>query len=210
MKYFNSTKKWITWWKNRKIDWGKEYMNPNHPHKILLAETLRHLPWLSLIEVGCGAGANLVKIAKTIPGRQVGGVDINPDAIAFAKTMFKNALLKVNSADNIILSDKSTDVILSDMCMIYITPNKIEKHLKEFKRLARNYVVFVELHSKNWWDRFVIKWKEGYNVYDWPKLLEKHGFYDVSIYKIPKEAWPESDLQQKYGHIIVARTPKYY
>ena len=210
MKYFNSSQKWINWWKNRKIDWGKEYMNPNHPHRELLAQTLKYLPWLSLIEVGCGAGANLVKITKTIPGRQVGGVDINPDAIAFAKTMFKNALLKVNSADNVILSDQSTDIILSDMYMIYITPNKIKKHMDEFKRLARNYVVFMELHSKNWWDRFVIKWKEGYNVYDWPKLLEKYGFYDVSIYKIPKEAWPESDLQQKYGHIIVARTPKYY
>lgn len=210
MKYFNSTKRWVTWWQKRKIDWGKEYMNPNHAHRHYLIETLKRLSWYSLIEVGCGAGANLVRIAKMIPGKQVGGVDINPDAIAFAQTMFKNALFKVNPADNIILSDKSTDVIMSDMFMIYVTPGQMPRYLKEFGRLARNYVVFVELHSKSWWERFVIKWKEGYNVYNWPRLLEKHGFFDISMFKIPPEAWPESDLQQKYGHIIVARVGNYY
>mgnify|MGYP001596538600 CR=1 FL=1 len=210
MKLFNTTKKWVNWWALRKIDWKKHYMNPNHPHRHLISETLKQIPWLSLLEVGCGAGANLVNICKSIPGRQIMGTDINPDAIAFAQTQFTNGLFKVNSADNIILSDKSVDVILSDMVMIYITPNLIEKHLREFKRLARNYIVLFEFHSESWWDRFALKFKEGYNIYNWPKLLEKQGFYDIRKYKIPKESWPESDLQQKYGYIIVARTPKYY
>lgn len=211
MKYFNSTEKWTKWWRRRKIDWRLNYMNPNHPHRQLLVETLRFLPWLSLIEIGCGAGANLVRIAKTLPGKQIGGIDINPDAIAFCKTQFiSNALFKVNSADNLILSDQMTDVILTDMFMIYVSPGRMKKHLGEFKRVARNYLVLCELHSENWWDRFVIKWKEGYNMYDWRRLLEKHEFYDIGMYKIPKEAWPESDLQQKYGYIIVARVPKNY
>ncbi len=209
MKLFNSTKHWVSWWSQRKIDWKVHYMNPNHPHRIMLAEVLKRMNWLSLIEVGCGAGANLVQIVKSIPGRQVMGVDINPDAIAFAQTQFKNALLKVNAADNIMLSDQSCDVILSDMTMIYISPLKIEKHLNEFKRVARNYVVLCELHNSSWWHRFAVKWKEGYNVFNWPKLLEKNGFYDIQKFKIPTSAWPESDLQQKYGYIIVARVPRY-
>lgn len=210
MKLFNSTKKWTDWWANRKINWKDHYMNPNHPHRLLLVEVLKHLNWMSLLEVGCGAGANLVKIVQMLPGRQVGGVDINPDAIAFAETQFTGALLKVNPADDIILSDQATDVILSDMFMIYVTPSRMKKHLDEFKRLARHHVVFCEFHSESWWERLVVKWKEGYNVYNWPKLLEKNGYYDVQMYKLPKESWPESNLQQKYGYIIVARTPKYY
>lgn len=210
MKLFNSTKRWTDWWAKRKIDWKKEYMNPDHPHRLMIAEVMRRLNWMSIIEVGCGAGANLVQIVKSNPGKQVGGVDISPSAIAFAETQFKNALLKVCPSDDVMLSDQATDIVLSDMLMIYITPSRMKKQLKEFKRLARNYIVLCELHSDSWWDRFVIKWKEGYNVYNWPKLLEENGFYDVLTYKIPKEAWPESDLQQKYGYIIVARTPKYY
>lgn len=210
MKLFNTTERWVSWWAKRKIDWKKEYMNPNHPHRIMLGQVLKTLDWLSLIEVGCGAGANMVQIIKSNPGKQVGGVDINPDAIAFARTQFTNALLKVNSADNLILSDKMCDVILSDMTMIYMSPWQIRKPLREFKRVARNFIVLCELHSPSLWQRLVIKWKEGYNMFNWPKLLEKNGFYDISIYKIPPPAWPESDLQQKYAYIIIARVPKYY
>lgn len=210
MKLFNSTKRWVTWWSKRKIDWNEHYMNPNHPHRALIVEVLKRIGWFSLIEVGCAAGANLVAIVKNIPNKQVGGVDVNPDAIEFAKTQLTNTILKVNPADNIILSDQSLDVILSDMTMIYISPFKIKRHLKEFSRLARNYVVLCELHSESWWDRLVIKWKEGYNVFDWKRLLEKNDYFDIQLYKIPPEMWPDSDLQQKYGYIIVARTPKYY
>ncbi len=210
MKLFNTTDRWVNWWTKRKIDWKEHYMNPNHPHRIILAQILSRLNWLSLIEVGCAAGANLVQIVKTMPGRQVGGVDVNPEAIAFAETQFQGAVLKVCPADDMMFSDQSTDVILSDMTMIYISPFKIKKHLTEFKRVARNYVVLCEFHSPSLWTRLVVKWKEGYNVYNWPKLLEENGYHDIQMYKIPKEGWPESDLQQKYGYIVVARTPKYY
>lgn len=210
MKLFNSTKKWVNWWARRKINWKEHYMNPDHPHRILIGQVLKHLQWGSLIEVGCGAGANLVQIVKSNPGKQLGGVDVNEDAIAFAKTRLTGALLKVNSADDVLLSDQATDVILSDMCMIYVTPRLIPKYLTEFKRLARNYVVLCELHSTSFWKRLAVKWKEGYNVFNWPRLLEKNGFNDIQTYKITKDCWPESDLQQKYGFIIVARTPKYY
>ena len=209
MKLFNSTNKWANWWKNRKIDWNQHYMNPDHPHRLLIAQTLRSMGWLSLIEVGCGAGANLVQILKACPGRQVGGVDINPEAIECAKKYFQNAIFKVGPADNMIISDQATDVILTDMCMIYISPWKMKKHLTEFKRVARSYVVLCEFHSPNFWQRLWVKWTSGYNMYNWPKLLEKNGFDDVRKYKIPKDFWP-GGLQEKFGYIIVAKVPKYY
>lgn len=209
MKLFNSTERWMKWWANRKIDWQKHYMNPTHPHRLLIAQTMQHIPWMSLLEVGCGAGANLAIILKMNPGRQIGGIDINPDAIEFAKKNFSGGLFKVNPADDIMMSDQSADVILSDMCMIYISPFKIGRHLKEFSRVSRSYIVFFELHSESLWDRLVIKWKEGYNVFNWLKVLAKHGYYDIQTYKISPESWPESNLQKKYAHIIVARVPKY-
>jgi ubiquinone/menaquinone biosynthesis C-methylase UbiE len=210
MKLFNSTNKWSNWWKNRKINWKDHYMNPKHPHRILITEVVKRLNWISLIELGCGAGANLLNILVNTKNKQIGGVDINPDAIEEAKKNFTNGLFKVGPGDNVILSDKSTDVILTDMYMIYVSPFKIKKQLTEIKRLARNYVVMCELHSASWWERFVLKWKEGYNMYDWSKVLEKNGFYDIQKYKIPKDFWPESTMQQKYCYIIVAKVPKNY
>ena len=210
MKLFNSSKRWVTWWAKRKINWKEQYMNPQHPHRLLIAEALKHIPWMCLFEIGCGAGANLVTIIKKNPGKQVGGVDINPDAIAFAQTQFTNALFKVNSGDNIMMSDKSAGIILSDMMLIYISPRYISRYLKEWKRVARDYIILCELHSDSWWKRFVIKWKEGYNIYNYKKLLEKLEFYDIKMYKFKKEDWPDSDLQQDYGHLIVAKVPTDY
>jgi ubiquinone/menaquinone biosynthesis C-methylase UbiE len=208
MKLFNSTKKWSDWWIKRKINWKDHYMNPEHPHRQLIADVLRCIPWISLIEVGCAAGANLITIVKSIPNKQVGGIDLNKDAIEYAKTQFNGGMFKVGSVTDIPMSDKACDVILTDMTMIYITPSQMKLSLSEIKRVARGYVVFCEFHSTSWWKRFAVKWSSGYNMYDYKRLLDKQGFYDIALYKIPKEMWP-GGLQEKYGYIIVARIPNY-
>ena len=210
MKLFNSTKRWVRWWSRRKINWREHYMNPEHPHRRLIIEVLNSFPWFSLIELGCGAGANLVNVVKYLSGRQVGGVDINPDAIEFCNKHFTSGLFKVASADNVLLSDKMADVLLVDMLYIYISPFKIKKYLKELKRLTRTYVVLCELHDQSLWNRLALKWNEGLNAYDWEKLLAKHGFYDIMVFKISPEGWPDSTLQQRFGHIVVAKVPKDY
>lgn len=209
IKLFKTTKQWSNYWENRRADWNKCYLQTfNHPHRQLLVKVLKSFPWLSLIEIGCNAGANLVAIVKAMPEKQLGGIDLNPEAIELCQKTLAGGIFKVNRADDIMISDDSCDVILSDMCLIYVDLFKIKDYLDEIKRVSRSYVVLCELNSKSWFDRFVIKWKEGYNLYDYKKLLEKHGFYDVVVYKLPKEFWPESDLQQKYCSIIVARVPK--
>lgn len=209
MKLFNSTERWSKWWKNRKIDWKEHYLNPDHPHRTLIAEVLKHMRWGCLIEIGCGAGANLMAILKSMPNPQVqvGGVDINKDAIELANKNFKGGLFKVGTGEDVMLSDDATDIVLTDMYMIYLTPKRIAKQLKEIARITRNSVVFCELHSENRLERLAIKWREGYNVYDYKKLLDKHGFYDIKLYKLPPEFWPESKLQQKYCYIITAKVP---
>src|SRR3990167_8019507 len=90
-----TTRQWERWWKKRKIDWNKEYLATwNHPHRNVISSTLKQLPWAALLEVGCGAGANLLNIIKRInepllaegkQGKMLGGIDINPDAIKAAE-----------------------------------------------------------------------------------------------------------------------------
>lgn len=211
---FRTTKKHKEYWKNRKIDWKTSYLDTwNHPHRQLIANILKLFPWFSLIEVGCGPGPNLVQIVKQIPGRQVGGVDINEDAIALAKETLNGALLKVCSGENLLISDNATDVVLTDMMLIYAGPRKIHKYIEEIKRVARHYVVFCEFHHESWWKRLKLRLQEGYHAYNYEDLLHKHGFYDINIIKIPEELWPEPDgtpghePQKTFGYIIKAKLP---
>ncbi len=159
------------------------------------------------MEIGCGAGANLLNIVKTIESRQLGGTDINPEMIALAKTTFKGGEFKVCPADDIMMSDKASDVILTDMLLIYISPLKIQKHLKELKRITRKKLVLCEFHSTSWLERWKLRLRSGLNAYDYRKELEKLDFYNIQIYKVPKELWDDKTHQQ-FTHLIMAQPPR--
>lgn len=203
-----TTSQWSNWWKNRKINWKTEYLDTQeHPHRKLLLQVLGTLRWFSLFEIGMGAGANLVNIVRNFKNVQVGGIDINKDAIETAKQALRGAMLKVGSAEDIMLSDSSVDIVLSDMALMYCGPFKIDRVIKEMKRIGRSHVVLCEMSSRNWWEQLKFLWSSGYHAHQYKRLLEKHDFYDIIEFKLPKEAWPGGD-QEKLGHIIIAKINK--
>jgi len=203
-----STQQHKDYWANRKIDWNQSYLSTwNHPHRQLIVAALKSIGWTSLWEVGCACGPNLVKITKEFQGKQLGGSDVNPDAIALAEETFKGARFHVESAEDLLLSDKSVDVVLSDASLIYIGPQKIHKVMNELTRISRNHILLCELHCTSWWKRFMYRIKTGYNMYDYEKLLKEYGCYNVQIVKIPKEYWPGTPWEE-HGYIILANVIK--
>lgn len=192
------------YWEKRK-GW-EEYLNTaDHPHRYFISHILKQLNWLSLIEIGCGSGPNLANIVKSIPNKQLGGVDINAEAIEICKRTFKGGHFKICSADNIMMTDKGTDIALSDMFLIYVGPFKIKRYLTELKRITRNNIVLVEYHSKSWWKRQYLRIFSGRHAYDYKKLLKEMGFYDVTLIKMPEF---EPDNEQEFRYMIVAKSPK--
>ena len=205
---FKTTKRWTGYWQRRKIDWKNRYLATySHPHRELISRVLATFTWMSLLEIGCGPGANIYNIISHFKGKQIGGIDINEDAINLAKQTFNGAFLKVGNTEDIMMSDKSVDVVLSDMCLMYI--RHPDKAIKEIMRVARTHIVFCELHSDSFYGKIKLLFKEGYCAHNYQKLLEKHGFYDIMIMKIPLECWPDGNPQKTYGYIIRAKVPKY-
>src|SRR3990167_406839 len=208
-----TTKQNATWWTHRKIDWVKGYLETwNHPHRGVLAYYCSTVPWQSMIEVGCASGPNLFHFAKSFPGRDIGGVDVNPDAIALARQVLEIArpnmpsniaYAEVGTGDKSFLGDKCTDLILTESTLIYVGPLKIKSYLREFKRVARKNVVLYEFYSPSFWKRLTMP-LSGYWAHNYKRLLKQVGFDDIRIIKLPKEAWPESENHQLYGHIIIA------
>ena len=215
MYLFRNTNKHKQYWQDRKIDWDKSYLSTwNHPHRALIVAFLRNFSWLSLIEIGVGGGANIARIIRELPGRQFGGIDINQDAIELCNKTFQGGLFKVGSADNIMISDNSTDVVLSDMTLIYVGKKDIVRYIREIRRIARDRIVLCEFHSTSWWSRLKLKWRSGYYAYDYEKLLHKNGFYDICKYKLKSEDWSDDkgmshEPQKTYAYIIIAKKNKY-
>lgn len=205
------------YWKERKIDWKTAYLDTwDHPHREIIVNALHSFQWRSLWEVGVGAGENLVRILRSYPEEimkylQVGGSDVNTDAITLATKVIKGGHFRVESVEDILLSDKSVDVMLSDATLIYIDPFKIKKVLKELIRVTRNRIILCEFHSPSLWKRWLFRFKTGYNAYDYRRLLEKQGAYDIQMVKIPPEMWPgckKGDGWYDFGYVILAKLPR--
>ena len=208
-----STKAHANWWRKRKLDWNKDYFSTHtHPHRKALMYVLGQIKWSNLLEVGCGGGANLINITRYFPKTYLAGNDVNKEAIEFCKEVFAkhnpSLYFTQSPADDMLIGDKNTEVILSDMVYIYVSNRDIGKHLDEIKRVARDYVVLCEFHHKSWWKRMKLKLFAGYSAFNWQKLLTRHGFTDIISYRITPQDWPESKLQQEFAHIFLAKIPK--
>lgn len=202
---FKSTNKHTKYWHDRKIDWDRSYLATwNHPHRDIIVALLKNAGIKSLFEVGCGPGANLVRIVKEIPGLQLGGCDVNEDAIKLARETFKGGRFYVDKGNDTMLSDKAVDVVLSDMALIYVGPLQIRSYLREMKRIGRMYVLLCEFHSPSFWKRLTARFG-GYHVYDYQKLLESEGFYNVHVQHIPPQLWPGTDKNTEFRSVITAK-----
>jgi ubiquinone/menaquinone biosynthesis C-methylase UbiE len=203
------TKNHKQYWSQRKIDWVKAYSSTyNHPHRAVVIGALREFPWRSLVEIGCASGPNLIAIKKAFPRADLGGVDINEDAIATAEATFRDLgfFFEVGDAEDIMMSDDSADVVLTDMTLMYLGRAGVKRALSEILRIARKRVVLVELHSENIFKRWWLRLTSGYGAYNYKRLLSKLGFYDIIIKKITEEEWPGGRPQKTFAYLITAKT----
>lgn len=206
-----TTGAWRRYWKNRKIRWdeafgsGKEALE--HPHRKLIVDIVKKLNVGSVMEIGCGGGANLIRLKRDIPHLEVGGCDVSEQAIEAAKKALPGSghILDTRDATELFFSDKSVDAALSDMALIYLGPSQVRKALRELKRTTRKFILLVEFHHRSFWKRLALKIAVGYNAYDYGKLLEQMDFHDIHVTKLPDWAWPGGEPQKTYGYVIFAR-----
>ena len=157
--------------------------------------------------MGCGGGANLYAIKQEYPHADIGGIDWSAALITEAqKILPKASILQVGEATDVYISNKGSDMILSDMCFIYLNGKEFKKAIKEAHRVARVGAIFCEFHSKSWWKRLLLRFNFGYFAHDYQKALKKEGFHDIEVYKMTEEDWPGGNPQKDYGYIISARS----
>jgi ubiquinone/menaquinone biosynthesis C-methylase UbiE len=196
------------YWRDRKIDWVKSYSSTyNHPHRLLIVDVLKRFVWTSLMEIGCASGPNLLVLKRFFPRADLGGIDINKDAIAVAKQTFDGMgfFLEVGDSEDILMSDRSCDVVLADMTLMYLNRRQARRALTEMFRIARKRIVLVELHSANPMKRALLRLSSGYYAHNYKKMLSKIGFYDILIRKITQDEWPGGKPQKSFAYIISAK-----
>ena len=115
-------------------------------------EAAERAPGLQLLEVGCGLGLELAKLARL--GFQVTGLDLAPSAVAFCNEHLKRQGLGgeavVGNAEQMDFPDESFDVVYSSG-VIQHTPS-IERAIAEIRRVLRpaGRILIVLYHRRSW------------------------------------------------------------
>lgn len=102
-----------------------------------------------VLEVGCNAGANLQWIVARIPGADVFGVDINPQALA----QLRSKLPEVNAvhapARDLPFRDSWFDLVFTTGVLIHQPPDQLPLAMSEIVRCSRRYVLCGEYYAEN-------------------------------------------------------------
>ncbi len=146
------------WWARtrgeKSATWIGRYKNSlKARHRDVIAGVIGDLSAMSVLEVGCHCGPNLVRLANQHPTIEtLLGIDVNEDAITEGRNWVASQGLstrihlkpgRVPEATQD-LSDGCVDVVLSCYALAYISPPDLDGVLWEIGRLARKAIVIAE------------------------------------------------------------------
>lgn len=107
----------------------------------------------SILDVGCGGGLFTIRMASKYPKAKVLGIDINPQAIAFAKQHLasmknppKNVDFEWRKEGKLNEPDKSFDVVMSTLVCHHLDDQQIVEFLTKARQVARQKVIINDLH----------------------------------------------------------------
>lgn len=185
-------------------DWIDDYWgSQEHSHRPLIIEALDRIKESvgldSLLEVGCNCGPNLSQINSKFPEVKLWGVDINEDAVKRASMLSGVTVRVANFNKKLPFEDNSFDVVLADAVLMYVSPEQIQKTLKEINRVAKKAVIVVD-----WFDESKLGvLRDGHWARNYTKLFEDMDL-KVEANKITQDQW-KNDKWERNGWFFVAQ-----
>ena len=114
----------------------------------------------SVIELGCNGGRNPYVLQQRNPGMTLCGVDINADAVEYARARIRGEFLVGDLYDvETVLAERTADVIFTMGVLIHLHPDTLPPLLAALARRARRFLALVEQVSP---DNTVVKGPAGW------------------------------------------------
>ncbi len=151
---------------------------------------LKWQPEWSVLDIGCGGGANLAKLMKLCPQGKVYGVDYSRDSVRFSmrhnrKELGQRCFVEQACADSLPFAAGSFDAVTAFETIYFW--GDLEKCFNETARVLRpggNFLICCEASDPSntqWTDRI-----EGMRIYEEEELratLSTSGFSDIRTFR---------------------------
>lgn len=179
-----------------------------HPHRDLLMERVASMaPFTDVLEIGCGGGANLIRLAERFPQARLHGIDVNARALRFAADGLNAAgspyrLLRTSASDLRSFADGSVDVVIADAVLMYLGPDRISRAIGEIVRVARRGAVLIEWHTPAAAaEPQASRYHFAHWIHDYRALFVEHGCTNVRVAVLPPDAWDDPGWRT-FGAVI--------
>lgn len=169
---------------------------------VIVAAVRRRAPIASLLEVGCGPGANLYRLGVESPAATMHGLDINGRVVDTAQARFRrmgmnNVTLAAGRGDVLPVPNRSFDVVLCDAVLMYVGPDKIDGVLRELLRVARKCVLLSEWQSR---EGSGSTYHYGHWIHDYVGKL-RGGAARVRATRYPDASWADRSWRE-FGSLV--------
>jgi SAM-dependent methyltransferase len=137
-----------------------------------------------VLELGCQWSENLLAIRQILPDKKLTGIDVDEETLKDSIYYTDGMSIQIGDARNVKFPDKSFDVVFTNALLCMNQPIDDEKIINEIVRLAKKYIVLVELgRTGGGYDN-----ARGRVRGDYEKIFGNLGF-KVEKRKITKEEW---------------------
>lgn len=106
---------------------------------------------INILEVGCGTGANLERLAKQFNNARITGIDVAPEMLKLAATKIKAFGERVDLKEGYygeVKLDRQPDVILFSYCLTMVNPGWDQLILRAHSDLKPGgYIAVVDFHA---------------------------------------------------------------
>lgn len=142
----------------------------------------------TLLEVGCGFGYTLKKIALRYASCNIFGCDFASNAIELShdycvELIPRNQLIVADSSDLSCYSQQHFDVLLTSGCMMCLTTSQVKKALSEFKKISRHILLIEpDYSSLGFFEQLRFIKERNYPISDFRKIIEEDD--DLSLIEI--------------------------
>jgi ubiquinone/menaquinone biosynthesis C-methylase UbiE len=165
-----------------------------------LAESFASYEPSSILELGCGAGRNLVAISNRLPEVKIAGVEINPAAVQLANAQFKGQTpvsLGNLYSDLSAFADDSMDIVFTCGVLMHVPHDKVVAILRQMHRIARRAVIHFELHGPS----------NSFDFHRYPRNYKELYLHSDIQADLQYEIYPPDDFRssgtRSYNHALL-------
>ena len=120
---------------------------------------------MSIAEIGCGAGHNLISLSELNPNYTLVGVD--PNLYAVIKAIQNKVTALTGDCFDTYLKSSYYDLVFTSGVLMHVAPEDMGRAVEEISRIARKYILIIEYYSEkeesvNYHGHNDLLWKRDY------------------------------------------------